>query len=104
MLKERLTEAFPGVDFYARTIIRWVDGPTVAEVQVALGDMVNGEGDFQRTLSADFKQLLAKEVESVTGVPFNEHSYYDEMTFKYGKTRPGYGNQVLGQLAEEVKA
>jgi hypothetical protein len=106
---ERLADAFPGQDFSARTFVGWTDGPTEREVREALGDIVNGEGTFQRTLSPEFQAELQKIIEDATGEPFNEARYYEggfrpngfSLNVRY-RTDPGYGNEQIGQLAEMV--
>lgn len=105
VLRDRLTRAFPDVDFDARTFVAWVDGPTEAEVHEALGDIVNGDGTFQRTLSPEFQEELRARIAEQSGAPFRPHHFYEGGFFVEGseeRTRPGYGNEQVGQLAEQV--
>lgn len=101
-LKERLAEAFPGVDFFARTVIAWVDGPTEAEVHEALGDLVNGEGTYQRTLSDEFQAELEALITEQSGQPYRAARWYEGGFTVNGSepTTAGYGNHQVGQLAE----
>lgn len=102
MLIERLTDEFPGVDFIARTFVSWTDGPTKAEVQEALDGVVNGEGEFQRTLSPAFRAELQARITEQSGAPFNEYAHYEGGFSVDGilVTGPGYGNEQIGMLAE----
>lgn len=102
MLVERLTEKFPGVDFFARTFVSWVDGPTKSEVRKALDGVVNGDGEYQRTLSPEFRAELEAVITKQSGAPFNEYAYYKGGFSMNGGTGPGYGNEQIGMLAESV--
>jgi hypothetical protein len=106
-LIDRLKARWPGIDFDARTFVRWTDGPTVAEVQEALGDAVNGDGTFERDLSPEFRAELEQVIAAQSGEPFNEFSWYEGGFKLYALrlqegTLPGYGNEQVGQLAEQV--
>lgn len=105
MLLERLNENFPGVDFYARTVIAWTDGPTEHEVHAAMGDLVNGDGLFQRTLSPEFQQELIGMIEEQSGAPFKEARLYEGGFRVNGgekETGRGYGNEQVAMLSEMI--
>ena len=103
-LSEHLNEKFPDHNFVARTYVAWTDGPTRAEVEEALGDLYE-VASFQRTLSRAFQVEMATLVQEQSGEPFSETRWYEGgFHVRPGgeRTRPGYGNEQVGQLAEMV--